>query len=191
MSELRILDFDVEALPGHWIGGDYVSKVITAVAWSWRGTDEVECITHYALPPDVLAFRLAIELGKADLVTGHYIRGYDLPLINGMLLRGGRQSLPRLLTLDTKLDLHKSMGRSLSQKNLSSMLGVEAPKIDRTLDEWENFNLRVSGHEGAGIERVVGDVRQHKLMYDALVARRWLGAPKAWSPQGGGKNYRP
>src|SRR3990167_967353 len=35
----RILDFDVEARPLHWISGDYVSKEITAIAWAWIGED--------------------------------------------------------------------------------------------------------------------------------------------------------
>ena len=29
---MRVLDFDVEARPLHWISGDYVSKEITAIA---------------------------------------------------------------------------------------------------------------------------------------------------------------
>lgn len=190
-SPLRILDFDVETLPGHWIGGDYVSKIITCVAWSWVGTDEVECFTHYTHTPSMLADVLSFPLREADFVTGHYIRGYDLPLINGMLLRQGAPSLPRILSVDTKLDLRKNMGRSQSQENLSAMLGIESPKVTRNLHEWEGFNLREPGFEEAGIERCVGDVIQHKELYAKLVELGWLGSPRAWTPEGAGKAYRP
>jgi hypothetical protein len=37
---LRVLDFDCEARPLHWISGDYVSKEITAIAWAWCDTPE-------------------------------------------------------------------------------------------------------------------------------------------------------
>ena len=41
---MRVLDFDVEARPLHWISGDYVSKEITAIAWAWVDKpDDVAC----------------------------------------------------------------------------------------------------------------------------------------------------
>src|SRR5688500_5946844 len=72
---LRVLDFDVEARPLHWISGDYVSKEITAIAWAW--TDAPHDVTCYLLgdtdPVDMLrAFLVAYD--AADMVTGHYIR---------------------------------------------------------------------------------------------------------------------
>jgi hypothetical protein len=191
VSKLTILDFDVECLPGHWIGGDYVSKIITAVAWSWHGEDEIRVYTHYDHTPDMLAVMLADRLQVADIVTGHYIRGFDLPLINGMLFRGKHAPLPRLTTVDTKLDLIKNFGRSQSQENLSAMLGVDEPKVKVSLHDWENFNLRVDGAEAAGIERVAGDVAQHKALYANLIDVGWLGGPRAWEPASPGKAYRP
>src|SRR3954468_13490203 len=75
---MRVLDFDCEARPLHWIGGDYVSKEITALAWAW--TDDPEHVTCYLLgetdtPTMLEAFRAAYD--QADMVTGHYIRGFD------------------------------------------------------------------------------------------------------------------
>ena len=181
----RILTLDVECKPGHWIGGDYVSKILTAVAWQWDGEEKTVCLTHYGYDPGTLAARLAWEIRKADVVTGHYIRGFDLPLISGQLLVAGLPSLPPVWTLDTKLDLKKAHGRSLSQKNLSALLGIDAPKIDVTLAEWEAFNSKVDGAEARGIERVTGDVQQHREMRYKLVSLGWLGSGRLWTPDAG------
>jgi hypothetical protein len=192
MTKLRRLHFDTEAQPGHWIGGDYVSKLLTAVAWAWDDKpDDVTVLTHFDTPPAELALKLGAELVAADIVTGHYIRGFDLPLINGQLLSAGYGSLPRLMTVDTKLDLVRSHGRSLSQKNLAGQLGVEAPKVDLTLYEWEQFNDRIPGSEYLGVARVIGDVRQHIQMYGQLVEHGWLQGARAWTPITASKGYRP
>jgi hypothetical protein len=189
--QLKILDFDCEALPGHWIGGDYVSKIITAVAFAWRHIpDQVSYMTHYQYSPSEMSVTLADELRAADIVTGHYIRGFDLTLVNGMLLRAGEGPLPKLTTVDTKLDLNKAHGRSLSQKNLASLVGVNLPKIDVTLTEWEGFNLREPGFEEAGVKRVTGDVKQHLELYDRLIDMGWVTTPSTWSPESKGTAYR-
>src|SRR5689334_15423182 len=81
---MRVLDFDVEARPLHWISGDYVSKEITAIAWAWTDTpQDVTCFLLGEVDPIsmLMAFRAAYE--QADMVTGHFIRGYDLPMVNG------------------------------------------------------------------------------------------------------------
>jgi len=188
---LRLLAFDVECLPGHWIGGDYVSKIITAAAWKWLGEAGVQATTHYQEPAEAIATRLAVEIMQADMVFGHYIRGFDLPLVNGNLLRGGSSPLQPVLAQDTKLDLIKTHGRSLSQRNLADMIGVEDPKIDVTLYEWEAFNTRVPGFEEKGIIRVTGDVAQNIAMRARLIELGWLGPPGVWDgqPSGGSGRY--
>jgi hypothetical protein len=191
MRKLRIVDFDCECLPGHWIGGDYVSKVITAVAWSWMDEDSVQFMTHYDWTATEMAITMREVLTEADVVTGHYIRGFDLPLVNGALLNAGKEGLSKLTTIDTKLDLRKNMGRSQSQENLGAMLGLTLPKVDMRLAEWEAFNLRRNGGKDAGVARVCGDVRQHKELYATLRDIGWLGTPKTWSPEPKGSAYRP
>ena len=181
-EQLSILDFDVECLPGHWIGSDYVSRIITAVAWA-LDDEPPSVMTHYDFTPTEMSLVLARKIEEADLVTGHFIRGFDLPLVNGMLLRAEAPSMGKVLSSDTKLDLKKASGRSLSQKNLADQLGVEAPKVDRTLREWESFNLREPGGREAGEERVAGDVIQHQQMRKRLIELGWLGGPKLWSPE--------
>jgi hypothetical protein len=189
---LHILDIDVECLPGHWIAADYVSKIITAVAWKWIDEgDPVTVLTHYDREPADMAGMLAAVIERADVVAGHFIRGFDLPLLNGNLLRAGQGPLSPVLAHDTKLDLTKTHGRSLSQRNLAMQLGVSKPKIDVTLPEWEAFNTRAPGARDKGIERVAGDVLQNIDMRKRLIEMDWLGAPKRWdgSPKGSGRYH--
>jgi hypothetical protein len=116
------------------------------------------------------------------------IRGFDLRLINGQLLRGGKPHLESVLALDTKSDLYATHGRSLSQKNLASEIGVAAPKIDVTLYDWEAFNTRVPGFKEKGIERVRGDVIQNCEMREKLIEMGWLGPPRLWRPKPSGSS---
>ena len=51
-----------------------------------------------AWQPEIALARFALLLGEADLVTGHYIRRHDLPMVNGALLEYGLFPLPPLLS---------------------------------------------------------------------------------------------
>lgn len=178
---MRILDFDVEARPLHWISGDYVSKEITAMAWAW--TDAPEDVTCYLLgetdPVTMLrAFLAAYD--QADMVTGHFIRGYDLPMVNGALTEYGLPVLGDKLTHDTKIDLVRRQGLSSSQKNLGAMLKLAHPKVDMDQAKWRDANrLTPEGLELARA-RVRGDVQQHIEMRARLLALGYLSEPKRW-----------
>src|SRR4051812_11930508 len=95
-SRVRILDFDVECRPLAWYGGDWVTKQPTAIAWkfigepggigvAWIGASDRSSRVLDEERLMLLAFVDAYD--SADVVTGHYIRGFDLPLINGALDR--------------------------------------------------------------------------------------------------------
>lgn len=188
--EANILFLDTECKPGHWIGGDYVSKLLTAVAWSWNDEEFIAEMDHYENSRAEMVAVLATQIRKADIVVGHYERGFDLGLINGTLERSGLPSLPPVMTLDTKEDRLKTLGLSQSQKNLSAMYGIDAPKVDVTLDQWEGFNELRPGYREFAVDRVIGDVRQLRQLYHA--EKDFLGAPKLWSPvRGGSGSYRP
>jgi hypothetical protein len=178
---MRVLDFDVEARPLHWISGDYVSKEITAIAWAW--CDAPERVTCYLLgetdPVTMLrAFLAAYE--QADMVTGHYIRGYDLPMVNGALTEYQLPTLADKLSQDTKIDLVRRQGLSGSQENIGTMLGLEHPKVNMDQRSWRDANrLTPEGREKTRA-RVVGDVRQHIEMRGRLLELGYLGAPVLW-----------
>jgi hypothetical protein len=178
---MRILDFDVEARPLHWISGDYVSKEITAMAWAW--TDRPEEVTCYLLgetdPITMLqAFRAAYC--SADMVTGHFIRGYDLPMVNGALTEYQLPPLEDKLSHDTKLDLVRRQGLSGSQENLGAMLGLEHGKVKMDQAKWRAANRLTPEGLAHVRERVIGDVTQHIEMRRRLLQLGYLGSPVMW-----------
>lgn len=180
---MRVLDFDVEARPLHWISGDYVSKEITAIAWAWTDTpQDVTCVLLGDMNPIDMLLLFSAAYARADMVTGHFIRGYDLPMINGALTEYQLPSLTKKLTQDTKLDLVRRQGLSGSQENLGSMLGLSNPKVKMDQKKWRDANrLTREGLELAR-ERCTGDVRQHIEMRARLMALGYLGAAVMWEP---------
>lgn len=177
----RVLDFDIECRPLAWYGGDFVSKEVTAIAWKWIGEKQgvqVRALGH--VDSDVMLCDFIGEYMNADMVTGHYIRGFDLPTLNGALLEFGYRPLPSKLTQDTKMDLVSRQGVSASQENLAAMLGVRSPKIQMNQAKWRSANRL----EGTGIRetvaRVEGDVRQHVELRARLLELGMLKPPVMW-----------
>lgn len=197
---LRILDFDVECRPLAWYGGDWVTKQPTAIAWCWIGDDDVkvevvgESDRSSRVPLEearmLEAFRRAYD--EADVVTGHFIRGFDLPLLNGALMRLGRRGLGHKMTQDTKLDLVRAQGLSKSQENLGAMFDLVAPKVGMDTTKWAEANMLLPEGIRHTKERVVGDVIQHMELRARMVEEGLLRAPAVWSPGAGhGKRYAP
>lgn len=183
LKAARILDFDIEARPLSWYGGDYVTREVTAIAWSWVGEDAVhwDALHRDDESGQHLLENFLVAYNEADIVTGHYIRGYDLPNINGALSEYGLPPLEDKLTSDTKLDLIKRSGMSNSQENLAAMLGVRAPKVQMDQTKWREANRLTDKGIALTIERVCGDVVQHKEMRARLLRFGWLKAPQVWS----------
>lgn len=178
---IRILDFDCEARPLHWYGGDFVSKEITAIAWAWADRpDQVTCyLLGEADPVEMLeAFRAAYD--RADMVTGHYIRGFDLPLINGALTEYLRPALSDKLSCDTKLDLVRRHGISGSQENIGAMLHLDHPKVSMDQAKWRSANRLTAKGRAEVRKRVIGDVQQHCEMRLRLLELGYLGPAKVW-----------
>lgn len=188
----RILDFDIECRPLAWLGGDFVTKEVTAIAWKRigeRGAVEVRALGH--VDREQMLGEFVVEYEQADMVTGHFIRGFDLPTINGALLELGWRPLGHKLAQDTKLDLVARQGVSSSQESLAAMLGVKAPKVQMDQAKWRSANRL----EDAGIEetirRVTGDVRQHVEMRARLLELGMLRPPIVWRSSGTPAEYTP
>ena len=178
---MRVLDFDCEARPLHWISGDYVSKEITAMAWAW--TDDPEHVTCYLLgetdPVEMLrAFSAAYA--ESDMVTGHFIRGYDLPMVNGALTEYGLPVLGNKLSHDTKIDLVRRQGLSGSQENIGAMLKLHHPKVKMDQAKWRDANRLTPEGRDFTRARVIGDVQQHIEMRARLLELGYLGPPVLW-----------
>lgn len=157
---------------------------MTAVAWSWVGEDKVHCIVlaqSLANEKAMLA-RFLHAYNQADIVTGHYLRKHDLPLLVDHCIRLGFNLPKPILVQDTMLDMVKVKGLGKSQENLATMLGLAAEKHHMTGASWRVANtLSPDGREGAR-KRVVDDVLQNKQLRAALLARGLLSQPKRWKP---------
>lgn len=177
----RILDVDIENRPLSYLGSDFTTGEVTALAWAW--TDKPDDVTVYLLGPMTLRSILTKFLpvyAQADVVTGHYLRGHDLPMLNGALMELGMPALPEKMTQDTKLDLLRSKGISLSQESLGAMFKLEAPKVTMNQAKWRAAN-RLSPDGIAWVkERVTGDVRQHIELRRRLLDGGYLGPAKVW-----------
>jgi hypothetical protein len=203
---LRILDFDTENRPLAYLGGDFTTGEITAIAWQFIGEPRTfdfallgfQC--QHEADGDLYSFEDAVcgqyhngesyedmlarfvqVYDEADMVTGHFIRGYDLPVINGALLEMGRAPLADKLVHDTKQDLVTRKYLSASQENLAETLGVRASKVKMNNAKWRGAN-RLSP-EGLELtrKRVVGDIRQHIQLRARLMEIGALRPPRMWS----------
>src|SRR5688572_7585664 len=87
---MRVLDFDIENRPLSYLGSDFTTAEVTAIAWAWTDTpDDVTVYLLGELPLPSILRRFRSVFDYADMVTGHYIRGHDLPMLNGALMECG------------------------------------------------------------------------------------------------------
>lgn len=178
---LRVLDFDIENRPLTYLGSDFTTAEVTAISWAW--TDRPHDVTVHLLGeselPDILNAFIAVYQ-QADMVTGHYIKGHDLPMINGALVECRMPTLPDKLVQDTKLDLVRTKGLSMSQESLSAMFRLEHDKVHMNQHKWRAANRLTPEGIAEARHRVTGDVKQHIEMRAELLELGYLGPPSIW-----------
>jgi len=198
---MRVLDFDIENRPLSYLGSDFTTGEVTAIAWAWcppysrhlengeqladKDVDDVKDVkvTVYLLGETDLRTILqafCAVYAQADMVTGHYITGHDLPMLNGALMEEQLPALGDMLVQDTKTDLIRAKGISRSQESLGAMLQLEQPKVQMNQSKWRAANRLTP--EGLQLvrERVIGDVQQHMAMRKELDALGYLSPPRLW-----------
>lgn len=178
---MRVLDFDIENRPLSYLGSDFTTAEVTAIAWAWA--DAPEDVTVYLLGEHELSGILEAFVDayrQADLVTGHYIKGHDLPMINGALMECRMAPLPDTRVQDTKLDLIRSKGLSLSQESLGAMFRLEQAKEQMNQSKWRAANRLTPEGLAEVRRRVTGDVRQHLELRKELLKHGYLGPPTVW-----------
>lgn len=179
-QKLRILDFDIENRPLTYLGQDFTTSDITAIAASF-GVRKPCKVWLLGRDPVLEMLDGFVEMyDQADIVTGHYIIKHDLPIINGALMEYDRPTLKPKLVCDTKIHMIRRSGISASQEAIAGMLNVSAPKVHMTQTDWRRAN-RLEQVELAE-NRVVGDVRQHQKMRLAMLKAGMLRAPRMWWP---------
>jgi hypothetical protein len=184
--KLKVLDFDIENRPlSYWIP-DRPTAEVTAIAWSdalvQSAQVEYALLTHddQSSMDMLLAFREAYD--AADVVTGHYIRRHDLPILNGAYVEHGLLPLGPKLASDTKLDLIRWKDIPQSQEFLSELYGLSRPKHSMTQGAWREANRLSPSGLAQTTKRVVDDVKQHKQLRAHLIEQEVLSAPTLWEP---------
>lgn len=178
----RLLDFDIENRPLAYLGDDFTTSEITAIAWQFIGEPEQTCVLLGRETKRQMLERFVSAYDAADTVVGHFIRAHDLPIINGELMEQGMAPLAPKMTHDTKLDMVKRKGISASQENLSRMLGLPAEKAHMSNADWRLANRLLP--EGLALTevRVRSDVTQNIQMRAEMLKRGMLGPPRIWRP---------
>jgi hypothetical protein len=196
---LRILDFDIENRPlSYWVP-DNPTAEITSIASCWADDPAsmevlllgVECRHHGWDCPDLvpgemsgidMLTRFVARYNEADMVTGHYIRKHDLPIINAMLMEVGLPGLEPKLSCDTKLDMTKKADLPATQEFLLEALDVPARKYHMTQRDWREANRLSPEGLHKTRERVASDVRGHMELRLAMLERGLLKGPRVWNP---------
>ena len=180
---VKILDFDIETRPlSFWYDGKPTAEV-TVIASCWANDIRTMQVGVLGIDDTVdILKQFVLRYNEADIVTGHYIRRFDLPMISGALMEFGLPKLSPKLTIDTKMDLIKKGDIPATQEFLSELLDLPFPKIQMSQVKWRKANrLHVSGIEDAR-NRGTGDVLQHMALRNKLSELGLLSSPKVWRP---------
>jgi hypothetical protein len=199
VRSLKILDFDIENRPLSYWMPDRPTAEITAIASCWTDdleSMEVQLLTPWATLEDRQAMLqgFVVRYDEADLVTGHYIRKHDLPIINGALMELNLPLLRSKLTCDTKLDMMKKADIPATQEALLNMLhvrdvyGKTIQKFHMSQEDWREANRLTQDGLQKTHDRVASDVFGHIQLRKAMLRNGMLGAPRVWEPGGGAGN---
>ena len=181
----RVLDFDIENRPLSYLGSDFTTAEITAIAWAWVDQPEdVTCVLLGIDDPVSMLQRFVAAYDQADMVTGHYITGHDLGHINAALMEYQLPTLGDKLVQDTKTQLVRRKGLSGSQENLAAMLLLAHDKVKMNQIKWRAANRLTPEGMALTRERVCGDVQQHIELRAKLLALGYLTPPVRWRGRG-------
>lgn len=182
----RLLNFDIETRKvGFHSAGRFAPDGCepTAIAVSWFGEDRIDSrVIHESqqIPGMLKWFRGFYD--EADILVGHYIRKFDLKVLNAAYLEWGLEPLTWKKAWDTKLDLIDFAGISKSQDNLGDMLRLQEHKFQMNDTAWRRATRLTPTGQNRARRRVRGDVRQNKEMFTEMHNRKMLHLPKTWRP---------
>src|SRR3990167_1327433 len=175
---LKVLDFDIETVAAGFADPQWVPQKVTVIAWSWIDSEKVEVRTRLKSVEKML-YDFLQEYEDADMVTGHNLLRFDLPVLNSEYLRHGYWSLGPKLVQDT-MRIVKTKGFKKGQDNIGKLLRLPLDKMPLTWQEWQDAYEEV---DWATVkERAASDVLQHKLMRAEMLERGWLLPPRVWTP---------
>lgn len=161
---------------------DRTAAQITAIACGWVGQKKVNVwLLGQVSELEVLtAFRSYYD--QSDQVTGHYLVGHDLSLVNGRLMRYHLPPLEPKLVQDTCSHFKKKKDLSKSLENLAAMYGLETSKQHMSQHDWEEANTLVPEGLRKTRERVVSDVVLQRMVRAKMLEFNHLNGPRWWRP---------
>lgn len=160
----------------------WVPTTVTAWAYSWG--DDVEAKALPVRHMFNVRYRarflrpLLDAINAADMLTGHNILRFDLPVLNGEAAKLGLGPLPARLVSDTI-----RIGRARVKKGqdvMAHMFGVTDEKLPLNWAEWQAAYSEPTLE--TVLDRVKGDVVQHMALRAAQRDRGWLRPPTMWRP---------
>ena len=185
LKQLKILDFDIETLAAGFADPNWVPQKITCISWSWIGSDEVKSVTTGKdgfFDKRIRGKRIAQflkEFEEADIVTGHNLLRFDLPVLNAECILCGLGKLPSIRVQDT-MKLPKTKGLKKGLDNIGIMLGSPQEKQAMNWAEWDSA-YEVDGWPEI-ISRCESDVLLHKQIRQAMIDEDILGPITTWTP---------
>lgn len=158
---------------------------ITCAAWSWVGEEDVHSVItgkdgffDHGLRVERL-LPLLDAIAEADVVTGHNLVRFDLPVLNAELMRSAGQPLDPIDVEDT-IRLPKTKGLKKGLDNLARILGVPGEKLPLNWTEWDEAYEEDGWPEV--IRRCESDVILHKQQRQAAIDAGWGKPAREWRP---------
>lgn len=187
LLEERVLDFDLETIAAGFADPEWVPQKITCVAWSWVGSDSVSVETCggssglYESPQKRrrMLDRFLKDYAQADMVTGHNLLRFDLPILNAECMRLGLPPLGPVRVEDT-MRIRRSKGFKKGQDNLAGLVQTHERKLALDWQQWEDAYAEPGWP--TVMDRARSDVVMHKQLRLAMKERGWLKPPVTWRP---------
>jgi hypothetical protein len=180
VRERRVFAFDVEARPGPWAGSDFTFRHMLSIAGVYADALDDP---HY-LGPGFSAKQLERfikPMREGHLIVTHNGPRYDLPFLNGTLVRMGLKPLGRVLISDTYAHLPKrGSAFSASLGNLAQRFGVEQQKGAMSEVDWDRAYNGDPGALAYLKEYNIGDCLTTLGLRAKLLEIGLLGAPRLW-----------
>ena len=184
LSSQRILALDIEAQHGAtW--GTYDGRIFFGMAAKFEDSDQMRYLRPLAGDHEMMSFLEDTLLQPGIIVLAHNAK-YDLPGIQGEMLRLNLGPLPPLRVIDTCNHIPKNGGMfSKSLANLAQHFGI-AQKGSISRHDWEYLYRHVNLWTDPAWDQLreynENDVEVVLQLRQAEEEAGWLGAPRLWRP---------